>query len=141
MKQRLIAIALASLLAGLTSARADNWPAGAKVYFIAPANDAIVTGPVKVVMGLSGLGVAPAGVDKPNIGHHHILVDMAAPTGSALEEAMPMDDHLRHFGGGQTEATLNLAPGKHTLQLIMGDQNHIPHNPPLVSEQITIEVK
>ena len=91
--------------------------------------------------GLSGLGVAPAGVDKPNTGHHHLLIDRDPPTGEKLNQAMPNDAHLRHFGGGQTEAILDLSPGKHSLQLIFGDFNHVPHDPPLVSEKIEIEVK
>lgn len=138
--QRTFLAAAMTLAAFGSAAHAEGWPAGAKVYFIAPANDASVAGAVAVVMGLSGLGVAPAGVDKPNTGHHHILVDMPAPAGATLEESLPADDHVRHFGGGQTQTELKLAPGKHTLQLIVGDQNHIPHNPPLLSEIITIEV-
>ena len=117
------------------------WPAAAKVYFIAPAEGASVTGPVTVVMGLSGLGVAPAGVDKANTGHHHILVDGELPKGEALMEPMIADQHFRHFGGGQTQTILTLAPGPHTLQLIVGDQNHIPYDPPLASEKLNIVVK
>src|SRR5882672_3512638 len=112
-------------------------PAGAKVYFIAPKNGATIKGPVKVVMGLSGMGVAPAGVDSPDTGHHHILVDADAAN---VDMPMPVDDKHRHFGKGQTEASLDLAPGKHTLQLVLGDKNHIPHNPPVMSEKITITV-
>ena len=126
---------------GTLPALADGWPAGAKLTILAPAGGATVTGPVTVIMGLAGLGVAPAGVDKPNTGHHHILIDMPAPEGAALEESMPADDHLKHFGGGQTQTDLKLSPGTHTLQLILGDQNHIPHNPPLLSDKITITVK
>jgi hypothetical protein len=112
-------------------------PAGAKVYFIQPKNGATIKGPVKVVMGLSGMGIAPAGVDSADTGHHHILVDA-----DKLNPDMPVpaDDKHRHFGKGQTEATLELAPGKHTLQLVLGDKNHIPHNPPVMSRKITITV-
>jgi hypothetical protein len=112
-------------------------PAGAKVYFIQPKNGATIKGPVKVVMGLSGMGVAPAGVDSPDTGHHHILVDVDKVN---PDMPVPADDKHRHFGKGQTEATLELAPGKHTLQLVLGDKNHIPHNPPVMSRKITITV-
>ncbi len=98
-------------------------------------------GKVTVKFGLSGLGVAPAGVEKPNTGHHHLLIDVDAPTGTTLAEPLPADAHVKHFGGGQTETTLELPPGRHTLQLIVGDANHIPHDPPLESEKIAIEVK
>lgn len=136
------ALALVSTTALLTPALAEGaWPAGARVYIVAPKNGDVVSGPVKVVMGLSGLGVAPAGVDKPNTGHHHILVDEKPPAGADLDAPMPATDHLRHFGGGQTETSLTLPAGTHTLQLIVGDQNHIPHNPPLLSEVVTITVK
>jgi hypothetical protein len=116
------------------------WPSNARVYFIEPANGAVVTGKVTVKFGLSGLGVAPAGIEKANTGHHHVLVDLDAP-GAKLDEPLPADAHLRHFGGGQTETVLDLPPGRHTLQLIVGDANHIPHNPPLTSPKIEIDVK
>ena len=112
-------------------------PAGAKVYFIAPKNGAKIKGPVKVVMGLSGMGIAPAGTDAADTGHHHILVDADAPN---VDMPLPVDDKHRHFGKGQTETTLDLPPGKHTLQLVLGDKNHIPHNPPVMSEKITVTV-
>ena len=112
-------------------------PAGAKVYFIAPKNGASIKGPVKVVMGLAGMGVAPAGVDSPDTGHHHIFVDADAANPDA---PIPADDKHRHFGKGQTETTLDLPPGKHTLQLVLADKNHIPHNPPVMSQKITITV-
>lgn len=118
-----------------------GWPADAKVYFIEPKDGAEVSGPVKVVMGLSGLGVAPAGVDKPKTGHHHVLIDTDPPTGDAALKPMPASDTIKHFGGGQTETTLTLAPGKHTLQLVVGDKNHIPYDPPLASEKISVTVK
>ncbi|MFO1151371.1 MAG: DUF4399 domain-containing protein [Alsobacter sp.] len=141
---RLVAVAAAALpalLATMAAAAEPHWPATARLYIISPRNGDVITGPVRVVMGLSGLGVAPAGVDKPNTGHHHILVDAPAPSGDELNAPMPATDNLKHFGGGQTETNLTLPPGKHTIQLILGDQNHIPHNPPLVSEVITITVK
>lgn len=114
-------------------------PAGAKVYFISPAADAVVSNPVTVRFGLSGMGVAPAGTVKENTGHHHLLVDVE--TLPAMDLPLPNDANHRHFGGGQTEITLELAPGKHTLQLLLGDANHIPHDPPVLSDKISIEVK
>ena len=112
-------------------------PAGAKVYFIEPADGATVKGPVKVVMGLAGMGVAPAGVDSPDTGHHHVLVDVEKLDNNV---PIPMNDQHRHFGRGQTETMLTLPEGKHTLQLVLGDRNHIPHNPPVMSGKITVTV-
>ncbi|MNC12677.1 hypothetical protein D3C75_604020 [compost metagenome] len=114
-------------------------PEGASVYFIAPANGASVTGPVNVRFGLKGMGVAPAGTDVPATGHHHLLVDVAELPG--LDAPLPATDNIRHFGKGQTETELTLPPGQHTLQLLLGDQNHVPHQPPVLSEKITITVK
>ena len=131
-----LGIALLAAWPALAQVPRTPSPAGAKVYFIAPKDGAKVKGPVKVVMGLSGMGVAPAGVDAPDTGHHHIIVDGEA----AMDAPMPVDDKHRHFGKGQTEATLDLPPGKHTLQLVLGDRNHVPHNPPVTSEKITITV-
>jgi len=113
-------------------------PAGAKVYFIEPKNGAEISGPVVVKFGLSGMGVAPAGTEKKDTGHHHILVNQKL---ADVMAAIPADDKHRHFGNGQTEASLTLPPGKHTLQLVLGDHNHIPHNPPVQSDVITITVK
>ena len=119
----------------------DYWPGDAAVYIISPADGAKLKGPVSVIMGLAGLGIAPAGVDKPKTGHHHILVDADPPSGVDLMNPLPADDHTKHFGGGQTQTALTLAPGKHTLQLLLGDLNHVPHDPPLTSKKITIEVE
>jgi hypothetical protein len=113
-------------------------PQGAKVYFIEPRNGAEITGPVHVVFGLSGMGVAPAGVNQATTGHHHILID--DPTVD-LTQPLPATEQVKHFGGGQTETTLELKPGKHTLQLVLGDWKHQPHNPAVTSEKITITVK
>lgn len=120
---------------------ASPWPAGAEAYIISPADGATVKSPVTVLFGLKGMGVAPAGVEKPKTGHHHLLIDVDAPTGEALNDPLPADDHHIHFGGGQTQTTVNLKPGKHTLQLIMGDAGHVPHGAPLVSKKITITVE
>lgn len=114
-------------------------PEGAQVYIISPAHGEVVSSPVMVKFGLRGMGVAPAGVDKPKTGHHHLLIDVADYP--ALDKPLPADANHKHFGGGQTETSIELPPGSHTLQLIMGDKNHIPHDPPVVSKQITITVK
>ena len=114
-------------------------PAGAKVYFLAPANGAEVKGPVKVVFGLApAMGVAPAGTQKENTGHHHLLIDNPPVDTTA---PLPTSEQVKHFGNGQTETTVTLKPGKHTLQLVLGDWKHQPHNPPVMSEIITITVK
>lgn len=113
-------------------------PSDAEVYIISPQDGDTVTSPVTVRFGLRGMGVAPAGVDKPDTGHHHLLIDTGPPP---LDAPIPADDNHKHFGGGQTETILELTPGKHTLQLIMGDKLHIPHEPPVMSRKITITVK
>jgi Domain of unknown function (DUF4399) len=115
-------------------------PPGAKVYFINLKDGAEVTSPFLVQFGLSGMGIAPAGVEKPNTGHHHLIID-ATLSPDELKQPIPADDKHRHFGGGQTEATITLPPGKHTLQLVLGDWSHIPHVPPVMSDVITITVK
>ena len=114
--------------------------AGAKVYIVNLKDGAEVTSPFLVQFGLSGMGVAPAGVEKPNTGHHHLLIDTKL-TAEQMKEPIPADDTHKHFGGGQTEATVTLPPGKHTLQLVLADWTHIPHTPPVMSEPITITVK
>ncbi|MFN3232867.1 MAG: DUF4399 domain-containing protein [Alphaproteobacteria bacterium] len=111
---------------------------GAEVFIISPMDGATVTSPVTVQFGLKGMGIAPAGVDIPGTGHHHLLINEELPN---LMESMPMSDGLIHYGGGQTQATIDLPPGTHTLQLILGDMNHIPHKPPVISEKITIVVE
>jgi hypothetical protein len=114
-------------------------PAGAMAYIIEPADGATVANPVHVAFGLKGIGVAPAGTDRPDAGHHHLLIDAALP--ADLGVPIPNDDTHKHFGGGQTEATLTLAPGKHTLQLLLGDHLHVPFEPPIASSVVTIEVQ
>jgi hypothetical protein len=113
-------------------------PTGAEVYFVSPANGAEVTSPVTIRFGLRGMGVAPAGVTSPNTGHHHLLIDVAELPADNLP--LPATDQIRHFGLGQTEASLELPPGQHTLQLVLGDALHIPHDPPVRSDKITITV-
>ena len=113
-------------------------PDGAVVYIVSPLEGAVLESPVTVVFGLKGMGVAPAGVDVPNTGHHHLLLDADALPAEGLP--MPMAPSLIHFGKGQTETELVLEAGTHTLQLILGDRLHIPHQPPVISEKITITV-
>lgn len=130
-----LGVALTSVAAGLPrSAAADK----ARVYFISPADGQVVKGPVTVRFGLENMGVAPAGTAGEGLGHHHLIVDSPLP---ALDQPLPKDDKHLHFGKGQTETVLTLAPGKHTLQLVLGDANHIPHEPAVVSARITITVK
>jgi len=113
--------------------------AGTQLTILEPKDGATVRSPVKVVMGLTGqMGVAPAGVQMAETGHHHILVN--AETLPPMGLPIPADDKHRHFGKGQTEAVLTLPPGRHTLQLLLGDHNHVPHDPPLLSPKITITV-
>ena len=114
-------------------------PPNAMVYFLSPANGATVSSPVTIRFGLRGMGVAPAGVTNPNTGHHHLLVDVDTLPPDNLP--IPNDANHRHFGLGQTETELMLPPGQHTLQLVLGDALHIPHQPPVVSEKITITVQ
>ncbi len=113
-------------------------PEQAVLYFISPEDGATLTSPVTVRFGLREMGVAPAGVQKSATGHHHLIVDADLPP---MDLPVPKDDQHLHFGAGQTEVDLDLAPGRHTLQLLLGDHNHVPHDPPVVSEQITIQVE
>lgn len=128
----------------LTQTQAGDAPStpsvkGAQVYIIAPKNGETVSGPVRVLFGLKGMGVAPAGVEMEETGHHHLIVDKETPP---LNDYLPVGDpQVLHYGKGQTEVELKLAPGKHTLQLVLADKDHKPHAPPVVSEKITITVK
>lgn len=135
---RLTAAILTTIAAMVCYAGPTSSPDGAGVYIVSPENGATVSSPVTVIFGLNGMGVAPAGVAKDNTGHHHLLIDTNPPN---MDGPIPSDDHYRHFGGGQTEVTLELEPGEHTLQLLLGDVNHIPHDPPVMSERITITVQ
>ena len=135
---------LAALLftaAALAPAGAETAsPPGAAVYFINLKDGDTVTSPFKVQFGLSGMGVAPVGTQTPNTGHHHLLVDTELSR-EELKQPIPADDKHHHFGGGQTEVPLTLPPGAHTLQLVLGDWSHIPHNPPVMSPVLKITVK
>ena len=114
-------------------------PEGAEVYFITPQNGDTVAETFTVKFGLSGMGVAPAGIQRDNTGHHHLLIDSKALPD--MSKPLPATDHIRHFGGGQTEVELQLPPGEHSLQLLLGNHVHIPHNKPVLSEKIVITVK
>lgn len=111
----------------------------AQVYLIEPADGATVTGTFTVKFGLSGMGVAPAGVNVANTGHHHLLIDTTELPDTT--QPLPANEHLKHFGKGQTETELTLSPGEHTLQLLLGNYLHIPHDKPVLSEKITITVE
>jgi hypothetical protein len=142
MKRTILLCSAALLvLAGLVTAQVvrTKAPAGARSYIISPKNGDTVTSPFLVQFGLKGMGVAPAGVNQANTGHHHLLIDLAAIPNPSLP--MPASDNLKHFGGGQTETELTLPAGTHTLQLVVGDYLHIPHDAPIASEKITITVR
>jgi Domain of unknown function (DUF4399) len=112
-------------------------PAGARVYIVSPDNGSYVPTTFTVRFGLEKMGVAPAGVDKPNSGHHHLLIDAELPP---LDKPIPNDENHLHFGAGQTEATVTLPRGKHTLQLLLGDSGHVPHDPPVYSKVVVVYV-
>ena len=152
MKNTLIVASLlgATALAGVVVAQASQAPApaqvtrskapeAARVYIISPKTGETVAQKFTVQFGLKGIGVAPAGVNQPNTGHHHLLVDLAQMPD--MSKPLPVNDNIRHFGGGQTEVDLTLPPGKHTLQLLLGDYLHTPHEKPVMSEKITITVQ
>jgi len=141
---RMFAIAAALALVGsVTAAQAQDRtpsPAGAKVFIISPKAGATVSSPVTVKFGVKGMAVVPAGTKQDNSGHHHLLIDTDVP--ADLNLPLPsVPDKVVHFGKGQTETTLTLTPGKHTLQLVFADANHIPHNPAVKSKKITVTVK
>jgi hypothetical protein len=123
---------------GLSSQRLASSEQAA-VTILSPANGSIVTSPFEVRFGISEMAVSPAGVEKANAGHHHLLIDVDQLPN--LNLPVPKDDNHRHFGGGQTNVSLSLAPGMHTLQLLLADHNHLPHNPAVLSEQITVTVE
>jgi hypothetical protein len=111
----------------------------ANLYIISPLDGETVSSPFKIVFGLKGMGVAPAGIKFNNTGHHHLLIDLAELPDA--NSPIPSDDNHRHFGKGQTEAVIELEPGEHTLQLMLGDHMHIPHDPVVVSKKIKINVE
>lgn len=114
-------------------------PNNAQLYFIWPNDGTVISGgKFWVRMGLRNMGVAPKGVAVPNTGHHHLLIDTELPP---LTESIPSDRNHLHFGAGETEARVELPPGMHTLQLLLGDMNHVPHQPPIMSKKITVTVR
>jgi hypothetical protein len=127
-----------ALAASLSQAREPS-PPGAEVYIVSPKDGAKVKSPVTVVFGLTGMGIAPAGIKFDNTGHHHLVIDGDAP--ADLSQPIPANEKSLHFGKGQTETSLTLAPGKHTLLLVLGDSLHAPHEPALISKQISITVE
>ena len=122
----------------LSAVEKSSSPDKAMLYIISPQDGDTVSSPVKVIFGLNGMGVAPAGIKMKNTGHHHLLIDLAQLPDINLP--IPSDDHHKHFGKGQTEALIELDKGEHTLQLILGDHMHIPHEPPIISKKIRIKV-
>lgn len=137
---------LALTLGTVAAAQGTPAPEGATVYFVNLEDGGTYASPVTVVFGLDGMGVAPAGTEKENTGHHHLLVNRP-PIGEGefgaeeLELGLPSDENHLHFGGGQTQTTLDLPPGEHTLQLVLGDAGHVPHDPPVASDVITIVIE
>ncbi len=139
MNRLVLALAICMLAAFAVAADRMAAPAGAEVYFITPHNGATLHSPLTVRFGLKGMGVAPAGIKFDNTGHHHLLVDTDISE-LKLDAPMPASDKILHFGKGQTETELTLAPGKHTLQLVFADYLHTSFDPPLHSQKITITV-
>ena len=140
MNRWIAALAATALSMGALGQDRSAAPAGAEVYFIALRDGEAVRGPVTVKFGLKGMGVAPAGVKFDNTGHHHLLIDTDLSE-LRLDAPLPATDKVMHFGKGQTETTVTLAPGRHTLELVFADYQHIPFDPPLHSKKITITVK
>ncbi len=141
--KKTFALAVSLVAAGLLAAQSvaqlprQSAPEEARVYFVTPAHGQVVPQTFTVVFGLSGMGVAPAGMELENTGHHHLVVNGEED----INMELPLGDNVIHFGLGQTETTLTLEPGEHTLQLILGDFLHIPHDPPVKSERITVIVR
>lgn len=131
----LLLMASTAVAAGLPRSTA---PADAQLYFISPQDGATVASPLTVRFGLRGMGVAPAGIAMEKTGHHHLLIDVGLPS---FDRPIPSDAQHVHFGKGQTEAEIELVPGTHRLQLLLGDHLHVPHDPPVMSERITITVR
>ncbi|NMF90920.1 DUF4399 domain-containing protein [Aromatoleum petrolei] len=133
----LAALTMAALTIASAAAAATPSPPNAEAYIVWPPDGAtIVGGKFWVRMGLRNMGVAPKGVDMPNVGHHHLLIDTELVT----EGEIPSDRNHLHFGAGETEARIELPPGKHTLQMLLGDHRHVPHDPPVYSKKVTIIV-
>ena len=136
MSERITVTVVDQAQAGTVATRRPS-PADASVYFVNVQNGSRIDPRAIIRFGLLNMGIAPAGVDKPNTGHHHLLVDTPVP---ALDKPIPNDFNHLHFGAGQTEARVTLTPGSHTLQLLFADENHVPHNPPVMSKPIKVTV-
>jgi hypothetical protein len=140
MNRHIVTLACIAAITLVTTVEArEPSPAGAEVYIVSPKDGAKVKSPVTVVFGLKGMGIAPAGIKFDNTGHHHLLVDADVP--ADLSQPLAANEHSVHFGKGQTETSLTLPPGKHTLQLVLGDSLHVPHDPAVISKKITITVE
>jgi hypothetical protein len=140
-RRAIVIAAIASISFGNMAAFAAETPSpkDAQVYFIWPSDGTVIHGgKLWVRMGLRNMGVAPKGVDLPNVGHHHLLIDTDLPP---MNEPIPSDRNHLHFGAGETEARIELPPGTHTLQLLLGDKNHMSFDPPVYSKKITVIVK
>ena len=133
-----VRLAFAVLIAAAGCCVAAPSALAAEAYLISPQDGETVSSPFVVRFGLRGMGVAPAGIDMPGTGHHHLVIDASLPPAG---QPVPFDDRHKHFGKGQTETELSLPPGEHTLQLILGDHTHVPHDPPVASTQIRIRVE
>ncbi len=114
-------------------------PEDARAYIVSPVSGSVVTNPVTIVFGLEGMGIAPAGVESDNTGHHHLLIN-TDPSTLDLDTSLPATDQIVHFGGGQTQVTKELPAGTYKLQLLLGDWSHVPHDPPVLSDTTTITV-
>jgi hypothetical protein len=137
----IVLILVLTLFVGASMLQAHTPPDHAKVYFIGLNDGAVVQSPVKVKFGIKGFGITPAGTtgkQRHTAGHHHLLLDLKEMPN--LDESIPRDEHHLHFDQGETETELDLSPGKHTLQLLLGDEQHEPQDPPLISEKVTITV-
>jgi len=139
MKSIVLPLGMAALMSTAGLFARTPAPDGVEAYIISPMEGVTVTSPLTVRFGLKGMGVAPAGVDKGKTGHHHLLVDLDKLPDMGMP--IPSDQQHRHFGGGQTETTITLDPGQHSLQLLLGDMNHVPHQPAIKSSRIIIIVK
>ena len=142
MKLHFIPFAACLVLPGMSLADEHRTPSpdGARAYIISPHDGDTVSNPVTILFGVEGMGVAPAGVEKENTGHHHLLID-TEPDGLDLNAPLPATDQIVHFGGGQTQVTTELPAGPHTLRILLGDQNHVPHEPPVMSGAIRVTVE
>lgn len=141
MKRRTLLGALAAMLFAPVATRSASTtsPPGAECYIIWPPDGTVISGgKFWVRMGLRNMGICPKGIEMPNVGHHHLILDAELPP---FDKEIPNDRNHLHFGAGETEARIELPPGKHTLQLLLGDHNHVPHNPPVYSKKITVTVR